>query len=159
MRLKTCYIKFLFISYSKLQVNIWLAMMFYLYYRLLWYITWNLHDDGKNIFLIFLMKVWVSFLQSGLENGGGGRGWCWTGPGSGVLVITLPFDYLRCSSQEKHQRKHEKKKKNTYKNWKLGRSRQKNTNKKIIETKLIRKEKHFPEENATRYLQQFLSWK
>ena len=155
MRLKTCYIKFLFISYSKLQVNIWLAM-FYLYYRLLWYITWNLHDDGKNIFLIFLMKVWVSFLQSGLENGGGGRGWCWTGPGSGVLVITLPFDYLRCSSQEKHQRKHEKK---TYKNWKLRHSRQKNTNKKLTETKLIRKEKHFSEENAPHLLQQFLSWK
>ena len=155
MRLKTCYIKFLFISYSKLQVNIWLAM-FYLYYRLLWYITWNLHDDGKNIFLIFLMKVWVSFLQSGLENGGGGRGWCWTGPGSGVLVITLPFDYLRCSSQEKHQRKHEKK---TYKNWKLRHSRQKNTNKKLTETKLIRKEKHFSEENAPHFLQQFLSWK
>ena len=156
MRLKTCYIKFLFISYSKLQVNIWLAMMFYLYYRLLWYITWNLHDDGKNIFLIFLMKVWVSFLQSGLENGGGGRGWCWTGPGSGVLVITLPFDYLRCSSQEKHQRKHEKK---TYKNGKLRHSRQKNTNKKLTETKLIRKEKHFSEENAPHLLQQFLSWK
>ena len=48
---------------------------------------------------------------------------------------------------------------NTYKSWKLRRPRQKNTNQKLTETKLIRKEKHFSEESALRYLEQFLSWK
>lgn len=107
MRLRTHYIKSLFISYSKLRVNIWLAMMFYLHYKLLWYITWNLHDDDKNI--LFFWWKFKPLLQSDLENGGGGGGCCWAEPGGGALPITLPFRYLRCSSQEKQQRNHENK--------------------------------------------------
>ena len=45
------------------------------------------------------------------------------------------------TAQKRNSR--ENMKTNTYKNWKLRSSRQKNTNQKLIETKQIRKEKHF----------------